>query len=86
FVSQAALESGLRERLGSRRRFIAVLHTRDVRRSSLVANTAVVPIQIDSEDGAVRLAGRLVTSSPGGRLVTSSPVSEVPLNARYLLR
>jgi urease subunit alpha len=77
FVSQAALESGLPERLGSRRRFIAVSHTRDVRRSSLVANTAVVPIHIDPDDGSVRLAGRLVTSSA---------VGEVPLNARYLLR
>jgi urease subunit alpha len=76
FVSQAATESGLRKRLGSKRRFVAVSGTRGVRRSSLVANTAVVNIQIDPGDGTVRL---------GGRLVTSPPADEVPLSSRYLL-
>jgi urease subunit alpha len=76
FVSQAALESGLRERLGSKRRFVAVSNTRAVRRTSMLANTAVAPIQIDPGDGAVRL---------GGRLVTSPPADQVPLSARYLL-
>ena len=77
FVSQAALESGLRERLGSRRRFASVSGTRSVRRASLVANTAVTPIQMDLGDGVVRL---------GGRLLTSTPTIEVPMSARYLLR
>jgi len=76
FVSQAALDSGLPERLGSGRRFTAVSGTRGVRRSSLLANTAVVAIQIDPRDGAVRL---------DGRPLASSPVDEVPMSARYLL-
>jgi urease subunit alpha len=76
FVSQAAIKSGLRKRLGSKRRFVAVSGPRGVRRSSLVANTAVVNIQIDPGDGTVRL---------GGRLVTSPPADEVPLSSRYLL-
>lgn len=77
FVSQAALESGIRQRLGSRRRFASVSGTRAVRRASLLANTAVTPIQIDAGDGAVRL---------DGRLVTSTPTDEVPLSSRYFLR
>jgi urease subunit alpha len=76
FVSQAAIKSGLRERLGSKRRFVAVSGTRGVRRSSLVANTAVANIQIDPGDGTVRM---------GGRLVTSPPADEVPLSSRYFL-
>jgi urease subunit alpha len=76
FVSRAALESRLQERLGSRRRFVAVSDTREVRRTSLLANTAVTPIQIDPGDGTVRL---------DGRLLVSAPTDEVPLSSRYLL-
>jgi urease subunit alpha len=76
FVSQAALEKGLRERLRSSRRFIAVSGTRAVRRTSLLANTAVMPIKIDPGDGMVWLEGRLLASPPAG---------EVPLSARYIL-
>lgn len=76
FVSRAALESGLRERLGSKRRFVAVAGTREVRRASLLANTAVAPIQIDPADGSVSLADRPLTSLP---------VDEVPMSARFLL-
>jgi urease subunit alpha len=76
FVSQAALDSGLRERLGSKRRFVAVSGTRDVRRSSLPANTAVLPIQVDPRDGTVRL---------DGRVLASQPALEVPMSKRYFL-
>ncbi len=76
FVSRAALEAGLRERLGSRRRFAAVSGIREVRRSSLLANTAVAPIEIDPGDGTVRL---------DGRPLTSPPADEVPMSSRYLL-
>jgi hypothetical protein len=74
FVSRAALDSGLRERLGSRRRFVAVSGTRQVRRTSLLANTAVASIQIDPGDGTVRL---------DGRVLASSPTDEVPMSSRY---
>jgi len=76
FVSRAGLDSGVRERLGSRRRFVAISGTREVRRASLVANTAVTPIQIDLGDGTVRL---------DGRVLDSPPADEVPMSARYLL-
>ncbi len=77
FVSAAAFDAGIRERLGSRRRFAPVSGTRIVRRSSLLANTAIAPVVIDPRDASVRL---------DGRILTSQPVRQVPMNARYLLR
>jgi len=47
-----------------------------VRRSSLLANTAVTPIEIDPGDGTVRLEGRPLTSPAA---------DEVPMSSRYLL-
>lgn len=76
FVSRDALESGVRERLGSGRRFAAVEGTRDVRREDLVANRAAPPIDVDPRDGTVTL---------GGRTLAAAPVDEVPLSRRYLL-
>ena len=76
FVSRAALESGLRDRLGSHRRFSAVVGTREVRRGSLLANTARAPVRIDPVDGTVQL---------DGRTIASAPADVVPLSRRYLL-
>jgi urease subunit alpha len=76
FVSRAALDNGLRERLGSRRRFAAVSGTREVRRSSLVANTAATRVQIDPNDGTVWL---------DDRVLAAAPVAELPLGRRFLL-
>ncbi|MEO8477417.1 MAG: urease subunit alpha [Actinomycetota bacterium] len=76
FVSQAALDAGVRERLGSARRFVAARDMRGVRRASLVANREAPPIEVDPSDGAVRLEGRDLRCEP---------VDEVPLNRRYLL-
>jgi urease subunit alpha len=72
----AALGGGIRERLGSRRRFVAVRGTRSATRGSLVRNTAVPSIQVDPADGTVTLEGRVLAVDP---------VSEVPLSRRYLL-
>jgi urease subunit alpha len=76
FVSRAALEGGIRERLGSRRRFAAVTGTRSATRGSLVRNTGVLPVEVDPGDGTVTLEGRVLGVEP---------VSEVPLSRRYLL-
>ncbi|HEX6330063.1 MAG TPA: amidohydrolase family protein, partial [Actinomycetota bacterium] len=76
FVSRAALDAGIRERLGSRRRFVAVSGTRTAVRGSLVRNTAVAAVDVDHLDGTVTL---------DGRVLAVDPVSEVPLNRRYLL-
>lgn len=76
FVSKAALEAGIKERLGSRRRFVAVEGTRSVRRESLVANRATPNVQVDVRDGTVTL---------DGRVLACEPVTEVPLSRRYRL-
>jgi urease subunit alpha len=76
FVSRVALEGGIRERLGSRRRFVAVEGTRGLTRDSFVANRALPAVEVDRRDGTVTLEGRVLASDP---------VTEVPLSRRYLL-
>ena len=76
FVSRAALETGIRERLGSRRRFVAVEGTRGLTRESFVANRATAAIEVDRGDGTVTL---------GGLALAADAVGEVPLSRRYLL-
>ena len=50
---------------------------RGLTRSSLHANRAVAPVEIDVRTGEVSL---------GGRRLAVGPVPEVPLSRRYLLR
>jgi urease subunit alpha len=76
FVSRMALEAGIRERLDSARRFVAVRGTREVRREHLVANRAVPAVEVDPGDGTVTL---------DGRVLAAEPVTQVPLSRRYLL-
>jgi urease subunit alpha len=76
FVSRAALEGGIRERLGSRRTFVAVRGTRGITREALVANRAAPAVEVDPGDGTVTM---------GGRVLAADPVDEVPLSRRYLL-
>ena len=76
FVSRAAFEAGIRDRLGSRRRFAAVERTRGLTRDAFVANRATPAIDVDRRDGTVSLEGRTLAADP---------VGEVPLSRRYLL-
>ena len=76
FVSRVALEAGIRDRLGSGRRYVAVEGTRSVRRGDLERNRAVPQIEVDPNDGTVTLDGRVLAVEPAG---------EVPLSRRYLL-
>jgi urease subunit alpha len=76
FVSRAALEGGLGDLLGTRRRLSAVSGTRNLTRADLFANRAVPPVEIDPRTGEVFLHGSLLASEP---------VSSVPMNRAYLL-
>lgn len=76
FVSRTALDAGIKERVGSQRRFIAVEGTRSIRRDTLVRNRAVLPIEVDARDGTVTL---------DGRVLAVEPVHDVPLGRRYLM-
>jgi urease subunit alpha len=76
FVSRAALDAGIARTLRTRRRVEAVRDMRSIRRTDLVANTAVPPIEVSPVDGTVRL---------DGRVLRAEPVREVPLSRLYLL-
>jgi urease subunit alpha len=76
FVSQAALQDAIAQKIGSRRRFVAVRDTRSVRRDDLVAGRACPPVDVDPADGTVSLGGRILAVPPAGT---------VPMSRRYLL-
>jgi urease subunit alpha len=76
FVSQAALDDGIAQRIGSRRRFLAVRETRSIRRADLIAGRSCPRVDVDPADGTVSL---------DGRVLAASPVSTVPMSRRYLL-
>jgi len=76
FVSQAALQDGIAQRIGSRRRFVAVRETRSITRWDLIAGRACLQIDVDPADGAVSL---------DGRILAAAPVGIVPMSRRYVL-
>jgi urease subunit alpha len=76
FVAPAALEDGLGERLGLRRRLMGVRPTRDVGKAQMVNNDALPRIDVDPETFAIHV---------DGELVVPSPATELPLAQLYSL-
>ena len=76
FVSGAAAENGLKERLGLKKELASVRNTRSLGKSDLVHNDLLPDIEIDPETYEVRV---------DGELVTSEPAAELPLAQRYFL-
>jgi urease subunit alpha len=76
FVSQAALADNLGERLGLRKRLVAVIGTRRLRKSDLVLNDYLPHIEVDPQTYEVRADGQLLTCEPAAVL---------PLAQRYFL-
>jgi urease subunit alpha len=76
FVSQAALEDNIGERLGLRRQTLAVSGTRGLTKAAMVHNHACPAIEVDSETYEVRA---------DGELLVCEPASELPLAQRYFL-
>jgi urease subunit alpha len=68
FVSRAALESGVRERLNLQRDVVAVGGCRTVSKADLVRNSAMPRIDVDPETYQVRLDGELAESPPATTL------------------
>jgi urease subunit alpha len=68
FVSRAALDSGVAERLGLQRRVVAVSGCRTLSKADLVRNAAMPRIDVDPETYEVRLDGELVESPPASSL------------------
>jgi urease subunit alpha len=64
FVSPAALDDGLAERLQLRRRLVGVAPTRDVGKASMRGNDALPDLHIDAETFAITIDGELVVPQP----------------------
>ncbi|OGO54509.1 MAG: hypothetical protein A2V85_05260 [Chloroflexi bacterium RBG_16_72_14] len=77
FVSSSVDRRALAARLGTRRALVSVGGVRGLTRSSLHANRATAPVDIDLRTGAVSL---------GEEVLAVEPVTDVPLSRRYLLR
>ena len=77
FVSRAAAESNLRERLGVEKHFLAVENVRGgISKKSMIHNDATPDIEIDAETYEVRADGELLTCAPAETL---------PMAQRYFL-
>jgi urease subunit alpha len=76
FVSHAALGDGIGERLGLRKRLVAVRGTRTLRKRDLIHNNYQPHIDVDPQTYEVRA---------DGELLTCEPASVLPLAQRYFL-
>jgi urease subunit alpha len=76
FVAPAALEDGLADRLGLRRRLAAVTPTRDVGKADMINNDALPHIHVDPETFAITV---------DGDLVEPQPATELPLAQLYAM-
>jgi urease subunit alpha len=76
FVSQAAIEGGVKERLGLSRAVLPVINTRNIGKASMKLNDAAPDIRVDPETYEVRA---------NGELLTCEPATELPLAQRYFL-
>ncbi|MBB3931464.1 urease subunit alpha [Kaistia hirudinis] len=77
FVSQAAIDNGLRERIGVDKTLVAVENTRGgIGKHSMIHNSATPNITVDPETYEVRA---------DGELLTCEPASELPMAQRYFL-
>ncbi|MCZ4080163.1 urease subunit alpha [Rhodococcus sp. H36-A4] len=76
FVSQAALDDGLADRLGLTRKLAAVRPTRNIGKASMPNNTTLPKLDIDPETFAISI---------DGELVRPKPVDVVPLAQRYTM-
>src|SRR4051812_14862099 len=77
FVSKAALDSGLKQKLGVDKQMIAVENTRGgIGKRSMVLNDATPHVEVDPETYEVRA---------DGELLTCPPATELPMAQRYFL-
>ncbi|MER9416280.1 urease subunit alpha [Mesorhizobium sp. M0306] len=77
FVSKAALDSGLRGRLGIDKQMVAVENTRGgIGKHSMVLNDATPHVEVDPETYEIRA---------DGELLTCEPATVLPMAQRYFL-
>jgi urease subunit alpha len=76
FVSQAALDDGLAERLKLNKTMVAVKNMRHLRKSDMIHNSATPVMEVDAETYEVRA---------DGALLVCQPASVLPMAQRYFL-
>ena len=76
FVSQAAIDLGLRARLGVEKQLLPVRNTRAISKASMVLNNLTPHIEVDPETYEVRA---------DGALLTCEPATVLPMAQRYFL-
>jgi len=76
FVSQTALDAGIKEKLGLNKQMAAAKNTRSVRKKDMLLNSYQPTIEVDSQTYEVRA---------DGVLLTCEPVDLLPLTQRYFL-
>ncbi len=76
FASKAAVRAGLGKKLGIQKELVAVSHTRDISKKSMIHNGATPQINVDPETYEVRA---------DGELLTCAPAEVLPMAQRYFL-
>ncbi|HEV2510240.1 urease subunit alpha [Bosea sp. (in: a-proteobacteria)] len=76
FVSQAALDDGIGDRLGLQKQLVAVKGTRGVSKKDMIHNTLTPKIEVDPQNYQVRI---------DGELITCEPATSLPMTQRYFL-
>jgi urease subunit alpha len=76
FVSQAALENGVPQTLGLRRRVEAIKNCRNIGKKNMIHNDATPLLEVNPETYEVRA---------DGELLTCEPAQELPMTQRYFL-
>jgi urease subunit alpha len=76
FVSQAAIDAGIKEKLGLRKRLVAVKNTRNIGKKNMILNFYQPTIEVDAQTYEVRA---------DGILLTCEPAISLPLAQRYFL-
>ncbi|WP_207768681.1 hypothetical protein [Pelagivirga sediminicola] len=76
FVSQAAIDDGLADRINTGRKFVAIQSTRGRTKEDMPENTALPRIEVDPDTYSVKI---------DGEIADHEPASEVPMAQRYFL-
>jgi urease subunit alpha len=76
FVSRAAYEQGIAQRLGLAKQVVPVQHCRTIGKQDLIHNQALPDIEVDPETYVVKA---------DGKILTCEPASVLPLAQRYFL-
>ena len=74
FVAPSALEAGLADRLGLRRRLVGIAPTREIGKADMINNSATPEIRVEPETFRIHV---------DGELIEPAPATELPLTQLY---